>query len=163
MSHHWRIAFLPIALLAAFAIAIGGTPAAAQVPEEQALAIERQLLCPQCTNLRLDVCETAVCQDMRKVIRERLAAGDPPDQIIFYFTQRYGDRVLADLPRSGFNLVLFGWVGGAILVAAAGSAAMLLHLRRTAAPAPAATVEVDERWLDDELARDREGSDAGMP
>jgi cytochrome c-type biogenesis protein CcmH len=100
--------------------------------EAQALQIERQLLCPQCTNKRLDVCELAICRDMKQVIRDRLAAGDEPDDIIFAFSARYGDRVLAELPREGFNLLLFGWVGGSLLAVAALGAFFLLRLRRGA-------------------------------
>ncbi len=122
--------------------------------EVQSLAIERKLLCPQCTNLRLDVCETQLCVDMRAVIRERLEQGQSEQQIIDYFTGRYGDRVLADIPREGFNLVLFGWVGGSVLVVAALGTLVLLRLRRTATPVPAALDDADDRWLDDQLTRE---------
>jgi cytochrome c-type biogenesis protein CcmH len=122
--------------------------------EARALAIERKLLCPQCTNLRLDVCETQICIDMRGVIRDRLAQGQSEEQIIDYFTGRYGDRVLAELPREGFNLVLFGWVGGSVLLVAALGTLVLLRLRRTATPAPATIDAADDRWLDDQLARE---------
>jgi cytochrome c-type biogenesis protein CcmH len=100
--------------------------------EAQALQIERQLLCPQCTNKRLDVCELAICRDMKQVIRDRLAAGDEPDEIVFSFSARYGDRVLAELPREGFNLLLFGWVGGSLLAVAMLGGFFLLRLRRGA-------------------------------
>ena len=98
----------------------GSTRADAQDIEAQALQVERQLLCPQCTNVRLDHCELAICEDMRVEIRERLAAGQTPDDILLFFSSRFGERVLADLPRSGFNLVLFGWVRGLDRVRAGG-------------------------------------------
>lgn len=122
--------------------------------EVRALEIERKLLCPQCTNLRLDVCETQICIDMRNVIHDRLEQGQSEQQIIDYFTGRYGDRVLADLPREGFNLVLFGWVGGSVLLVAALGTVVLLRLRRTATPAPANMNAADDRWLDDQLTRE---------
>ena len=46
------------------------TPARPQPSDEQMLAVERQLLCPLCVNERLDVCTTAVCADMKEIIRE---------------------------------------------------------------------------------------------
>ncbi|MEX1021720.1 MAG: cytochrome c-type biogenesis protein, partial [Dehalococcoidia bacterium] len=113
------------ALVAAAALALVAMPPAgveAQGPpatEEQAMAIERQLLCPVCTNERLDVCTTAICTDMKRIIRERLAAGATPDDIILYFETRYGERVRAKLPVEGFNLVLYGWIGGSILLVGA--------------------------------------------
>ena len=37
---------------------------------DKEISIEKQLLCPQCTNERLDICSIQICIDMRKEIRE---------------------------------------------------------------------------------------------
>lgn len=100
----------------------------------QQLAIEQQLLCPQCTNKRLDVCELAICDDMRETIRRELAAGRPSDDIIYFFRNRYGDRVLAELPKSGFNLLLWGWVVAAMTLVTGGGALGLYRLRHGSTP-----------------------------
>lgn len=122
--------------------------------EQQALAIERQLLCPQCTNKRLDVCELAICNDMKRVIRERLAAGALPDEIIFAFSNTYGPRVLAELPREGFNLALFGWVGGSIVAVGLLGGWFLYRLRRPSRLDDGrASVDGDDAWIDEQLAR----------
>jgi cytochrome c-type biogenesis protein CcmH len=107
------------------------TAQAQEVESEQQLAIERQLLCPQCINERLDQCELPICEDMRTIIRQKLAEGTPPDQIVFFFRARYGERVLADLPREGFNLLLFGWVAGTLLLMGVGGGWALGRMRRT--------------------------------
>jgi cytochrome c-type biogenesis protein CcmH len=130
--------------------------------EARALGIERQLLCPQCTNKRLDVCELAICADMRRQINEQLIDGRTNDEIIFFFSNRYGQRVLAEIPKEGFNLVLFGWVGGSLLLVTIGGALFLLQLRRSgraararlaaASSSPAVDLAEDEAWLDDELS-----------
>lgn len=148
-----------VAMILGAAMLLGGGAPRVEAQTEldaRALHIERQLLCPQCTNLRLDVCETQICIDMRAVIRERLEQGQSDTEIIDYFTGRYGDRVLADVPREGFNLWLFAWVGGSMVLVVALGAFVLLRLRRTANPVPAGIAAEDERWLDDELARDLE-------
>ena len=167
-----RLRLVAVALatlvLALLALGSGGT-ANAQQPaatpaidperlEAQALVIERQLLCPQCTNKRLDVCEIAICQDMKSVIRTQLAAGATGDDILLYFSNRYGPRVLAQLPREGFNLWLWGWVGASVAVVAAIGGWVLLSQRRSAQPPTpdrpsGAPGEADERWLDEQLAR----------
>ncbi|MCK9487191.1 MAG: cytochrome c-type biogenesis protein CcmH [Dehalococcoidia bacterium] len=113
--------------------------AAAQVPatEEQAIAIERQLLCPICTNERLDVCSIAICNDMKRIIRERLTAGSTVDDIMLYFETRYGQKIRAEVRPEGFNLWLYGWIGLSVLAVGALGGSFLLSLRRRARPAPA--------------------------
>lgn len=157
-----RLAPLLLALALLVVVALTAPPAAAQVPpspdpriEAQARVIEKQLLCPLCTNERLDICATVVCVDMKRIIREQLAAGATPDEIIFYFEQRYGERVRADLHRDGFNLFLFGWVGASVLLVAAAGGWFLLSARRAkalaSAPAPG---DVDDAWLDAQIAEE---------
>jgi cytochrome c-type biogenesis protein CcmH len=161
---------VPVLVAIAFAagLASSGDTAHAQELspelEERALGIERQLLCPQCTNKRLDVCELAICIDMREQVREQLVQGRTNDEIIFFFSNRYGQRVLAEIPREGFNLVLFGWVGGSLLLVAIGGAVFLLHLRRSgrayraaraAAEERARDAAADEAWLEAELSGDQ--------
>jgi cytochrome c-type biogenesis protein CcmH len=160
---------LVAALLMGIALPFHATDALAQQPpniEEQALSIEKQLLCPQCTSKRLDVCELAICDDMRREIREQLAEGRNSDQILFYFQNRYGQRVLADLPKEGFNLVLFGWVGASLLLMGGGGALFLFRLRasgrayRAKHPtpnAPAPQTDDEDAWLDTELDASEEG------
>ena len=65
--------------------------------------VAKQLYCPVCPNTPLDVCETKACQDWRAQIRDQLAAGWTDEQIIEYFVQQYGERVLAEPRRSGFT------------------------------------------------------------
>ena len=153
-----RLALAAAALagVALAAAALAGAPPAKQVRaqdvEGQALDIEQRLLCPQCTNKRLDVCELPICEDMRALIREQLAAGDSADDIVRFFSNRYGERVLAELPKSGFNLLLFAWVGSSMLLVVLGGGWMLLRLRRSATPAPASSLDAaEERWLDHQL------------
>lgn len=136
-------------------------PARPTPSDAQVLAVEQQLLCPLCVNERLDVCTLAICADMKQLIRERLAAGSTPDDIILFFETRYGPKVRAELPRQGFNLVLFGWVGGAIGLTAVAAGYALYSMRRdsdrrlaratstTATSAPSSTAEPsDDRWVD---------------
>jgi cytochrome c-type biogenesis protein CcmH/NrfF len=150
-SFIWR-GFLALVVALPVLCLLSPTYAGAQDIDATALRIERKLLCPQCTNLRLDVCDTQFCADMRAEIRSRLERGESEQQIIDSFTDLYGLEVLADVPRRGFNLLLFGWVGASLLAVAAFGMLVLRRLRHTATPRLAALDARDEQWLDEQLA-----------
>lgn len=152
------LALLAGALLLAGVIAIAmlrrdGTEVAAGSLEARTLAVEQRLLCPQCTNKRLDVCELVICQDMRREIRARLETGESDQAVVELFRGRFGDRVLASVPQSGFNLWLWGWVAGSVLVVGGAGAVWLAgRARRVEAPPPLEAS--DDRWLDAQLLDD---------
>lgn len=70
-------------------------------------AVARNLYCPICENVSLDVCPTTACAQWRDLIREQLAAGQSEQQIKDYFAARYGDQVLPQPPARGFSLLIY--------------------------------------------------------
>lgn len=127
------------ALVLVLLLALGSLAARSQIvhaddPElqERSLRIERQLSCPTCTNLRLDVCELPICQDMRRLIRERLEAGDDEGRIMGYFVDRYGDRVLLAPPQGGVHLAAWLLPAAVVLAGALATVAVLAGWRRRA-------------------------------
>ena len=67
-----------------------------------------ELWCPLCSGVRLDACELKACEQMRDVIAEKLAAGEPKDDIKTYFVAQYGPQVMGEPPMEGFNWL--AWV-----------------------------------------------------
>lgn len=67
--------------------------------DDQVNAIARQLYCPVCENIPLDVCPTTACAQWRELIRQKLAAGDTAQEIKDYFVQQYGARVISTRSR----------------------------------------------------------------
>jgi cytochrome c-type biogenesis protein CcmH len=75
--------------------------------DDDVLSIAKKLYCPVCPNTPLDVCETQACQDWRAQIRDQLTKGWTEDQIIDYFVNQYGERVLAEPQRTGFTSLVW--------------------------------------------------------
>lgn len=82
-------------------------PAPVTVTDDQVNDVARTLYCPVCENISLDVCPTQACEQWRSVIRQKLGEGWNKEQIEEYFALQYGDRVLAEPPRSGWNLLIY--------------------------------------------------------
>ena len=94
-----------VVLLAGVAFAQASEPV--EVTDDQINAIAKQLYCPVCENIPLDVCPTQACAQWRALIGEKLAAGWSEKQIKDYFVAQYGDRVLATPPARGLNWLVY--------------------------------------------------------
>lgn len=95
--------------------------ARAQTPTpEEVNEVARELYCPLCTGLRVDVCDLPVCEDMRAIIAQKLAAGESKEEIKQYFVDLYGPKVLGVPERRGLGWVAWILPGLFALVALAG-------------------------------------------
>ena len=100
-----KISWLALALTILLSLT---ATAAAQTPTPNEVnAVAKDLWCPLCNGVRLDNCELQACVQMREVIAQKLAAGDSKETIKAYFVQQYGDVVLGQPPREGFNLIAY--------------------------------------------------------
>ena len=107
-SPTWVSAFL---LALALLVMLGVRVVAAQAPtpsDDDVNAVARELYCPVCENIPLDVCPTTACAQWRELIRLKLSQGQSKEQIKQYFVDQYGDRVLAEPPRTGLNWLAYG-------------------------------------------------------
>ena len=148
-------------LIFAFALVLAlllATSAAAQdsgqstVTDDQVNAIAKQLYCPVCENIPLDVCPTQACAQWRALIREKLSQGWTENQIKDYFVAQYGDRVLATPPARGLNWLVYVIPPVAIL---AGVFILYRAMRAWKAPASAPPVSglTDESPKDEYIER----------
>jgi cytochrome c-type biogenesis protein CcmH len=89
--------------------------------DDQINEIARELYCPVCENIPLDVCPTQACAQWRALIKEKMVAGWSKAEIKQYFVDQYGDRVLAQPPARGLNWLVYilpplAFVGGIVVV-----------------------------------------------
>lgn len=121
---------------------------------DQVNEVARELYCPLCTGLSVDVCELQICQQMREVIAQKLAAGESKEQIKAYFVKQYGQKVLGQPEKRGVNLIAWLLPGVLVLGGLGGAALWLRGRARSAllAPSTGLSAEARER-LERELQR----------
>jgi cytochrome c-type biogenesis protein CcmH len=107
-----RQSILAVLLVLLAMVLLTGT-AVAQDPEPQPVtdddvnAVAKELYCPVCENVPLDVCGTQACAQWRQVVREKLEAGYTDREIRDYFASYYGDRALSAPPLRGLNWLVY--------------------------------------------------------
>lgn len=128
--------------------------------DDEVNAIAKDLYCPVCENIPLDVCPTQTCIQWRELIREKLAEGWTEAQIKDYFVTRYGDSVLAVPPPRGFNWLAYlvpplALLGGALILFRAFRGWRAAGPARSA-PAGGGTPEISDEYvarLEEELRK----------
>jgi len=103
--------------------------------------ISKTLRCVVCQNQSIYDSNAPLAEDMRRLVRKRVEAGDSNDEVREYLRERYGDYVLMTPPLQMNTLLL--WAGPVILLLF-GSIWYVRRLRRaSAAPAPQELNEQD--------------------
>ena len=114
-------------LLTLWCLGLAVGACAAEDPEREAREIAATLRCPVCQNLSVADSPSELAQQMRELIRRKVAAGERREQIVDYFVARYDEDLLLDPPKRGLNLLL--WLGPGLVLAAA-AALLTRSLRR---------------------------------
>ena len=101
--------------------------------EARAVALQRSLRCLVCQGESLDDSTAPLADDLRRLIRARIAAGQSDRQVTDYLVSRYGNVILMKPPlESDTYLLWFGpllifLAGGAVVAGVVGRA----HARAT--------------------------------
>lgn len=126
-------------------------------PEEEALdalaaEVASGLRCPVCRNQSIVESNAELSREMHAVVRDRLAAGETPEQIEAYFVSRYGEWILLRPQAKGINLLVYGLP---LVVLVLGFFLARNRLRKwasagsetVAVDGPADLAAEDEQWL----------------
>lgn len=105
--------------------------------DDEVNAIAHKLYCPVCESTPLDVCPTDACKDWREQIRVMLSEGKSEDEILQYFEDQYGARVLAEPPKKGFYWLIYLLPPAIIL---AGAIVLFRLLKEWTKPKAAASI-----------------------
>jgi cytochrome c-type biogenesis protein CcmH len=124
-------------------------------PALEALArdISRELRCQVCQNQSIDDSNAPLAADLRRLVRERIKAGDNDAQVFQYVTQRYGDYVLLRPPLRMDTLLL--WFGPAAVLLIAAVVLIIGIRRRRVATATAPLAPDEEKRLAALLDKER--------
>ena len=116
--------------------------------EARARALGRELRCVVCQNQSIDDSNAELAQDFRRIVRERVVAGESDDDIRRYMVERYGEFVLLKPPITAGTIVLWG---GPFAVLLLGAGIAVMTARRKRDGGEAADLSPEERRRLDEL------------
>ena len=107
--------------------------------EQRAEALGHQLRCLVCQNESVEESNADLARDLRRIIRQRVSAGDSDQQVIDWMVARYGDFVRLRPPFNAMTLVL--WFAPGLALLAGVAAVVVARRRRPAAPQPLTDAE----------------------
>jgi len=128
---HWLLVFFM-----SVAVNVSATEKSDLDTEQRVRQIEEKLRCLVCQNQSLADSNAELAGDLRRQVRDQVAAGRSDTEILDFMVQRYGDFVLYEPPFKSTTLLL--WIGPFVLLAAAALTLLAaLRRRRGAAEEPA--------------------------
>ncbi|MFV2035436.1 MAG: cytochrome c-type biogenesis protein CcmH [Halocynthiibacter sp.] len=104
----------PIAILLALMLAspvwavLPGEMLDDKVLEARAQVIDEGIRCVQCQSENIGSSNAVWAADARRTVRELLVAGATNEEVMTFFVERYGERVLMLPRKDGSNLLLWG-------------------------------------------------------
>ncbi len=156
-------------MLSSGAVQAQGTDPDQGYDEEEALSIDRMLICPVCPAETIDQAQVELSKQMRRIVREMLAQGASREEILDFFVERYGPEVLAAPPRSGFNLLAWVVPAAGVLAGVVAVPLIIWSMARRGRPMAAGEPPMEDdlepylEAVDRDLAESERGMALPMP
>ncbi len=125
----------------AFAISDPAEALPDKTQEARAVAIGQQLRCLVCQNESIEDSGADLARDLRRIVRQQVAAGRSNREVIAWLVARYGNFVRLRPPFETGTLLL--WGSPVLALAAGGGAVLLARRNRPAPPPPLSAAERD--------------------
>jgi cytochrome c-type biogenesis protein CcmH len=120
-------------LIGAYALAIDTAPAFEDPAQQKRYdRIVRELRCVQCRSESIADSNVSLAADLRRQVRELMAAGKSDQEIFQYMTDRYGEYVLFK-PRMSPRTILL-WGAPILLLVAGLAVAAVVIVRKSRLP-----------------------------
>lgn len=106
--------------------------------EARAQALSAEFRCLVCQNQSVNDSDAALARDIRRLVREKISAGEQDQAIRDFLVQRYGEFVLLSPPKTASTMLLWWtpWLAVFAGLALVGRVLLLQHRRyRTESPA----------------------------
>lgn len=123
------------------------------VLEARVQKLGKELRCAVCQGLSITDSPSSMARAQLDMVRELVSEGKSDEQVVSYFVERYGEWVLLEPKREGFNW--FVWLGPVALLVG-GLFVILRQIKQEPAPAPppapastekTATTEAEDPYL----------------
>lgn len=91
-----------------------------------------ELRCVQCRSQSIADSNVGLAADLRREVRELIAAGKTDQEILTYMTDRYGEYILYKPPLNSTTWLL--WAAPVLLLVIGGTAAAIVIVRKSRLP-----------------------------
>ncbi|HIJ57148.1 MAG TPA: hypothetical protein HPQ03_13655 [Deltaproteobacteria bacterium] len=109
------------------------------------------IMCPICSGQTIGQSNTETSAQMRDLVLKKLRQGETKEEVLQYFASRYGERILAEPTKGGFNRML--WLLPFVIVVVAVAVISFLMRRWSKRPSVEDEPRFDENQPSEYLTR----------
>ena len=122
-----------------------------EVLQKTARELYERIMCPICAGQTIAQSNSGTSVQMRDLVLKKLRQGETKEEILQYFASKYGERILAQPTKKGFNRML--WLLPFVIIVVAVAVISLLMLRWSSRVSVETEPRFDENQQSEYLTR----------